>query len=176
MKKFLCILMALALALPMFGCGTTDSVPSGVEDGVLTVGMECAYAPYNWTQMDDSNGAVPISNVEGAYANGYDVLIAKRICQTYGWELEVMQIVWDMEREGYKDIHAGEMFKYAPAILHAARRLGSAKTEWSDYCSRSYRHSEVATLLRKLSFEGPNSYDEAGWVTKEIFDNIGIHM
>ena len=31
-------------------------------------------------------------------------------------ELEVMQIVWDMEREGYKDIHAGEMFKYAPAI------------------------------------------------------------
>ncbi|MBE6560275.1 MAG: BlaI/MecI/CopY family transcriptional regulator [Ruminococcaceae bacterium] len=31
-------------------------------------------------------------------------------------ELEVMQIIWDMEREGYKDIHAGEMFKFAPAI------------------------------------------------------------
>ena len=44
---------------------------------MLTVGMECAYAPYNWTQMDDSNGAVPISNVPGAYANGYDVMIAK---------------------------------------------------------------------------------------------------
>ena len=43
---------------------------SGVEDGILTVGMECAYAPYNWTQMDDSNGAVPIKNVPGSYANG----------------------------------------------------------------------------------------------------------
>ena len=54
----------------------TAAIP-GLEDGVFTVGMECAYAPYNWTQMDDSNGAVPISNVPGAYANGYDVMIAK---------------------------------------------------------------------------------------------------
>ena len=59
----------------------TSAVPSGVEDGVLTVGMECAYAPYNWTQADDSNGAVPISNVPGSYANGYDVMIAQRICE-----------------------------------------------------------------------------------------------
>lgn len=68
------------------------------------------------------------------------------------------------------------MFKYTPAILHAARRLGAAKTSWSDYCARGFRHTEVATLLRKLSFEGPNSYDEAGWVTEEILDNVGIHM
>ena len=72
----------------------TSSIP-GLEDGVLTVGMECAYAPYNWTQMDDSNGAVPISNVSGAYANGYDVMIAKRICEAYGWELEIVSSAWD---------------------------------------------------------------------------------
>ena len=72
----------------------TSAIP-GVEDGVLTVGMECAYAPYNWTQMDDSNGAVPIVNNPGAYANGYDVMMAQRICDAYGWELEVMAIGWD---------------------------------------------------------------------------------
>ena len=70
------------------------AVASGVEDGVLTVGMECAYAPYNWTQMDDSNGAVPISNVPGSYANGYDVMIAQRICEANGWELEVVSTAW----------------------------------------------------------------------------------
>ncbi len=59
--------------------GTDTSKIIGLEDGVLTVGMECAYAPYNWTQTDDSNGAVPIANVPGSYANGYDVMIAKRI-------------------------------------------------------------------------------------------------
>ena len=72
----------------------TSTIP-GLEDGVFTVGMECAYAPYNWTQMDDSNGAVPISNVPGAYANGYDVMIAQRICDAYGWDLEIVSSAWD---------------------------------------------------------------------------------
>mgnify|MGYP000792988485 CR=1 FL=1 len=54
-----------------------------MEDGVLTVGMECAYAPYNWTQTDDSNGAVPIVNNPGSYANGYDVMISQIICDIY---------------------------------------------------------------------------------------------
>ena len=75
--------------------GTDTSKIIGLEDGVLTVGMECAYAPYNWTQTDDSYGAVPISNVPGSYANGYDVMIAKRICETYGWKLEIISSAWD---------------------------------------------------------------------------------
>ena len=66
-----------------------------MEDGVLTIAMECAYAPYNWSQSDDSNGAVPISNVPGTYANGYDVMIARQICEANGWELEVVQSDWD---------------------------------------------------------------------------------
>jgi putative lysine transport system substrate-binding protein len=57
--------------------------------------MECAYAPYNWTQSDDSNGAVPIANVPGSYANGYDVMIAKMLAEANGWELEVIQSDWD---------------------------------------------------------------------------------
>ena len=73
----------------------TTQAATGVEDGVLTVGMECAYAPYNWTQMDDSNGAVPISNVPGAYANGYDVMIAQKICEANGWQLEIVSSAWD---------------------------------------------------------------------------------
>ena len=64
----------------------------GVEDGVLTVAMECAYAPYNWTQVDDSNGAVPIAS---GYANGYDVMISQIICDIYGWDLEVVASAWD---------------------------------------------------------------------------------
>ena len=69
MKKILALTLAILMMLSMAACGG-EQPTSGVEDGVLTVGMECAYAPYNWTQTDDSNGAVPISNVSGAYANG----------------------------------------------------------------------------------------------------------
>lgn len=48
-------------------------------DGTFTVGMECAYPPYNWAQKDDSNGAVLVANLAGVYANGYDVQFAKQI-------------------------------------------------------------------------------------------------
>ena len=79
---------------------TTEAAPeaaavaSGVEDGVLTVAMECAYAPYNWAQPDDANGAVPIKD-SNLFANGYDVMMAKKICEANGWELEVVQLDWD---------------------------------------------------------------------------------
>ena len=107
MKRILALVLAAMMLLSMAACAastpaaaeaaadTNTEAVTGVEDGVLTVGMECAYAPYNWTQMDDSNGAVPISNVPGAYANGYDVMIAQKICEANGWELEVVRTDWD---------------------------------------------------------------------------------
>ena len=73
---------------------TASATPAQVEDGVLTIAMECAYAPYNWTQGDDSNGAVPIKDSD-AFANGYDVMIGKKICEANGWELEVIRTDWD---------------------------------------------------------------------------------
>jgi len=110
MKKLIAMLLALCMVLSLAACGAEktpveeapvqeapadeNAIP-GTEDGVLTVGMECAYAPYNWTQMDDSNGAVEIVNDPGKYAMGYDVMIAKKICEAYGWKLEVMAIGWD---------------------------------------------------------------------------------
>ena len=96
MRRITAIVLAMLMLLALAATASADdAVPSGVEDGVLTIAMECAYAPYNWTQSDDSNGAVPIANVPGSYANGYDVMIAKRICEANGWELEVIQSDWD---------------------------------------------------------------------------------
>jgi len=105
MRRILAVIMALIMMLSLAACGNSaeEAAPAeeaaaavtGVEDGVLTIAMECAYAPYNWTQSDDSNGAVPISNVPGAYANGYDVMIGKMIAEANGWELEVIQSDWD---------------------------------------------------------------------------------
>ncbi len=91
MKKLLTVLCALAV-LMMSAAALADS---GVEDGILTVAMECAYAPYNWTQADDANGAVPIKDHAGQYANGYDVMMAKAICEANGWQLEIVQLDWD---------------------------------------------------------------------------------
>lgn len=92
MKKMIAVLMALLIVLVSASC--TAEMIAGLEDGILTVAMECAYAPYNWAQPDDSNGAVPIKD-SMLYANGYDVMTAKSICEANGWQLEVMQLDWD---------------------------------------------------------------------------------
>ena len=51
-------------------------------DEYLRIGMEAAYAPFNWTQENDSNGAVKIDGTN-QYANGYDVQIAKRLLRDW---------------------------------------------------------------------------------------------
>lgn len=64
--------------------------------GTLKVAMECAYAPYNWSQFTDANGAVKIANsTAGLYANGYDVQIAKYIAAELGYNLEIYEATWE---------------------------------------------------------------------------------
>jgi putative lysine transport system substrate-binding protein len=96
MKKLLAVVLVCALALTLAACGSNSKVgPNSVlKTGVLRVGMECAYAPYNWTQSDDSNGAVPIHN-SSDYANGYDVMMAKKIAEANNWKLEIHKLDWD---------------------------------------------------------------------------------
>ena len=91
--------MAGLLALCTAFCllvGLTPAVyaQDTLRDNVLTVAMECAYAPYNWTQPTDANGAVPIKD-SSDYANGYDVMMAKKIAQELGMELEIQRLDWD---------------------------------------------------------------------------------
>lgn len=71
-----------------------DAKADSADKKVLKVAMECAYAPYNWTQPDDSNGAVPIAD-SNEYAYGYDVMMAKKIADELGYDLQIVRLDWD---------------------------------------------------------------------------------
>ena len=88
-RRVLALALAALLALVAAGC----TAGSG-DDNVLSVAMECSYAPYNWTQPDDSNGAVPIKD-SADYAYGYDVMMAKYLAEQMGMELEIVRLDWD---------------------------------------------------------------------------------
>lgn len=98
MKRIIALFAVLALVLGLAACGSSVSADKDLDNvksaGVLKVGMECAYAPFNWTQADDKDGAVKIANAEG-YANGYDVQIAKSIAKEIGVDLEIYAYEWD---------------------------------------------------------------------------------
>ena len=107
-KRLLAFAAAAVLVVSLAACGsssgkdaeTTDTNAEGSAaaeesgDKVLKVAMECGYAPYNWTQPDDSNGAVPI-NDSSDYAYGYDVMMAKLIAEKLGYELQIVKLDWD---------------------------------------------------------------------------------
>ncbi|MDO5717501.1 MAG: transporter substrate-binding domain-containing protein [Tissierellia bacterium] len=73
---------------------TEDKDTSTKDEDTFVVGMEAAYAPFNWTQMDDSNGAVQIDGLK-EYAGGYDVEMAKRIADGLGKKLVVKKMEWN---------------------------------------------------------------------------------
>ena len=102
MKRILAIILVLVMSLTALTSCKKGSSVSAAEDldnvkaaGKIVVGMECAYAPYNWTTTTPSETTVPIVNSPGAYADGYDVQIAKLIAAEIGVELEIKAIEWD---------------------------------------------------------------------------------
>ena len=103
MKKrllFLTILVSFFLLLAACGTDATETSGSSTEGSkeavveTFTVGLEAGYAPFNWTQLDDSKGGVKIDG-NAEYAGGYDVEIAKRIADGLGKELVIVKTEWD---------------------------------------------------------------------------------
>lgn len=92
-KKFASVLLVLMLSMAfVFAGGSKEETTK--SSNTLKVAMECGYAPYNWTQTTDANGAVRISG-STEYAYGYDVMMAKLIAEKLGKDLEIVKLDWD---------------------------------------------------------------------------------
>lgn len=152
MKKKLLSVAALAMAcmLSFAGCSSSSSSSSSsdsdsssdasgvLNDNVLTVAMECGYAPYNWTQPDDSNGAVQIKDSPD-YAYGYDVMMAKHIAEELGMDLEIVKLDWD---------------SLVPAVqsgtvdcVIAGQSITSDRLEMVDF-TEPYYYASIITLVK----------------------------
>ena len=165
LKKTMSLCLAAVLAAGLVGCGSTaDTTSSAAEstattaeagteadataapdgDGdptTLTVAMECAYAPYNWTQSDDANGAVQIRD-SSDYAYGYDVMMAKKIAEALGQKVQVVKLDWD---------------SLIPAVMSgdvdcviAGQSITSERSQQVEF-SDPYYYASIITLVKKDS-------------------------
>ena len=135
-------------ALKLFSMALTGAMAlsmavtaSAEEEKTLKVAMECSYAPYNWTQPDDSNGAVPISG-SSDYAYGYDVMMAKHIAEELGYNLEIVKLDWD---------------SLVPAVqsgtvdcVIAGQSITSERLQSVDF-TEPYYYATIITLVRQDS-------------------------
>ncbi len=120
---------------------TVGSTAFAEEGRTLRVAMECGYAPYNWTQPTDENGAVPIAD-SSEYAYGYDVMMAKHICEELGWDLEIVKLDWD---------------SLVPAVVSgtvdcviAGQSITSERLEVVDF-TEPYYYASIITLTKSDS-------------------------
>ncbi len=126
-------MVALVLTLVML---FTASV---MAEGTFRVGMECNYAPYNWTQADPGEYAVAIEG-GGGYADGYDVQIAKKIAEGLGKELVIVKTEWD-------GLPMGVMTGAFDAIIAGMSPTAERKVtlDFTD----AYYNSQLVVVVRK---------------------------
>ena len=117
-----------------------DTEESG-EKKVLRVAMECAYAPYNWSQPDDSNGAVPIAD-SNEFAYGYDVMMAKKICEELDYDLQIVRLDWDSLIPA---LQSGQ----ADCVI-AGQSITAERLQAVDF-SEPYYYASIVTLVKKGS-------------------------
>lgn len=103
------------VAMLLGGCGSSQEAATDSGKKVLRVGMECAYAPFNWTQdAQTTPDGTPAAKIYGSdyYAYGYDVAVAQKIADKLGYDLEVHKVEWSsigisMDAGDYDCIIAG---------------------------------------------------------------------
>ena len=132
-RKIIALVLAMVMCLGLAACGSEPE-----NDNVLRVAMECAYAPYNWTQNDDSNGAVPIAGTN-SYAYGYDVMMAKLIAESMGKELEIVKLDWDALVPA---VDSGDV-----DLVIAGQSITAERLEVVDF-SDPYFYASIVTLTK----------------------------
>ena len=147
-KKLTGTIMAVSVAASSVpGLGLT--LVKADEKKTLKVAMECGYAPYNWTQPDDSNGAVQISG-SSDYAYGYDVMMAKHICEELGYDLEIVKLDWDSLVPA---VQSGKV-----DCVIAGQSITKERQEMVDFTS-PYYYASIITLVK-----GDGDYADAASV------------
>lgn len=144
-RKFLALSMITVLGAMLVGCGekeTGSPTPAPSDDKTFVVGMEANYPPYNWSQLNDKNGAVKI-NDSMEYAGGYDVEIAKRVAEGLGKELVIVKSDWDGL---IPSVQSGKIDAIIAGMSPTAKRLKSI-----DF-SNTYYDSQLVMVVKS---DGP---------------------
>ncbi|MEK3997301.1 transporter substrate-binding domain-containing protein [Psychrobacillus sp. FSL K6-2365] len=158
-KRLVFITIFASLLLLLAACGTDATETSGSSSDnskeaavdTFTVGLEAGYAPFNWTQLDDSNGGVKIDG-NAEYAGGYDVEIAKRIANGLGKELVIVKTEWD-------GLVPSLQSDKIDAII-AGMSPTKERKETIDFSENYYTSNFVMVVKKGGAFEGATSIQD----------------
>ncbi|HMM00260.1 MAG TPA: transporter substrate-binding domain-containing protein [Bacilli bacterium] len=176
MKRFqkTTILGVAALGMLLTSCGSKN-----YDNSRLVVGLECNYAPFNWTALSTSDYTLPIDGLDGQYADGYDIQVARYLSATLDKEVVIKKFDWEA---------------LVPAIQSNQINLIIAGMSYSEERDLSvdftnpYYQSNIVAIVRKNSpyvdvdtiagLSGAKVISQLGTIQDQIIDQIPnvIHM
>lgn len=160
MKKFTTLALTLGLVSTILsGCGgtSTSSSTSSQTKETLIVGMECGYAPFNWSEVSSTSTNYPIANSAGSYADGYDVQIAIQIANALDRELVIQKVDW----EGLiPAVQSGSI-----DIIIAGMSDTEDRRVNVDFTSAYYTSTHVLVVRKDSAFASATSIDDFAGAT-----------
>lgn len=128
---------ALGATASLASCGTQS------DDNTLVIGLECNYAPFNWTIGTSSDYTLSISNQANSYADGYDIVFAKRAAKELNMNVKIVKLEWD---NLIPQLNAGTINCIIAGMTDTAERRESI-----DFTNEYYRSELVLVTSKKVA-------------------------
>lgn len=172
MKRFSLVLLVLVFSLTLFACGGDDQFDLENEK-IITIGMEAAYAPFNWATPTTNAYTVSIVGQAGFYADGYDVVMAQKIADALGLTLHIKAYSWDGLIPA---LNAGEIDLIIAGMSPTAER--ALTVAFSDEYYRSNqvmvvsKDGNYANATALTNFSGARVVAQTGTLQDDLIDQI----
>ncbi len=170
-------LMGVALT---FGCVLATGCGQTSNEEVIRIGMECNYAPFNWTSGTSTDYTLPVYNEAGKFADGYDVQFAKRLAKETGKEVQIYKLEWDaliiqLNSNQIDAVIAGmtdteerrQQISFTNEYYRSELVLITSKTISDSYANKELGNDELNSLL-----SGRMIVSQRGTVTDEVIDTF----
>lgn len=157
-KNLLIAPLLLCSALCFTSCGTTS-----FDNTKLVIGLECGYAPFNWSENKANDYTLEVKNKSNLYCDGYDIQIAKLLGEELGVEVQIMQVAWESL---ISDLQLGSINAVIAGMTDTEERRQTI-----DFTDEYYR-SELVLVVQKSVADSYtdvlNSSDFTSLVTGQV--------
>ncbi len=180
MKRNVLRNLGLALCGAVVASSLASCGSSAVTEDALVIGLECNYAPFNWTVSTESDHTIAISNQAGSFADGYDIAFAKRASKELGKDVKIVKLEWD---NLIPQLNAGQINCIIAGMTDTAERresidftneyyrselvLVTSKTVADKYASSSVDQTTLSTML-----SGKGVISQIQTVTNSVIDTL----
>ncbi|MFA7055774.1 MAG: transporter substrate-binding domain-containing protein [Acholeplasmataceae bacterium] len=172
MKRFSLVLFVLLFGVTLFACQVEDQFNLEVETEIV-VGLEAAYAPFNWATPEENEFTVAIDGQAGFYADGYDVVMAQEIADALGLTLVIKAYSWDGLIPA---LNAGEIDLIIAGMSPTAERALTVNFSEEYYRSEQVmvvrNDGDYANATSLIDFNGARVVAQAGTLQDDLIDQI----